>query len=92
MRWLRALRERFANGLRSNDLLFSLNIGRRVTDRVRLEIEGQRIERSDSPRDFDELRAFIALQIHVAAAAARRTGGSLRPRVRAASGARSRPA
>ena len=57
-----ALRERFANGLRSNDLLFSLNIGRRVTDKVRLEIEGQRIERSDSPRDFDELRAFIALR------------------------------
>ena len=87
-----ALRERFANGLRSNDLLFSLNIGRRVTDKVRLEIRGPAHRAQRFAAGLRRAARVHRIEIHVAAAAARRTGGSLRPRVRAAPGARSRPA
>ena len=66
-------------------------VGRQLTDKVRLELLGQRIERSDSPRDFDEIRAFTRAQVHAAAAAAQGRGG-LRPSVRAAIGTRSRTA
>ena len=59
---IEGLRERFADGPGSRDLMLSLICGRQLTDKVRLEIQGQRIQRSDSLRDFDEIRAFLTFR------------------------------
>jgi hypothetical protein len=53
------LREHFQSGLRSNDLFSTLGYTFAVTDKLGLELRAQQIQRTDSPRDFKELRAFV---------------------------------
>jgi hypothetical protein len=56
------LRERFDNGTRSNDLLTTATYLQDLTRKFDLELRAQRIERTDSPRNFDELRFFVFLR------------------------------
>lgn len=52
------LRESFRGGQRSNDVFATLTYTRRFTDKLGMELRAQRIVRTDSPRDFRELRLF----------------------------------
>jgi len=56
------LRERFRGGQRSNDVFATLTYTRRFTDKLGMELRAQRIVRTDSPRDFRELRLFAFLR------------------------------
>lgn len=52
------LRESFRGGLRSNDLFATLTYSQPLSDKLGMELRVQRIERTESPRDFRELRLF----------------------------------
>ena len=56
------LRERFVSGVTSNDLIIGLSWLRRIAPRIGIEAGVQRIERSNSPRNFDELRFELLLR------------------------------
>lgn len=56
------LRESFRGGLRSNDLFATLTYTRSFTSKLGMELRVQRIERTESPRDFRELRMFAFLR------------------------------
>jgi hypothetical protein len=55
-------RERLVNGVRSNDTVMALSWLRRIAPRFGLEATVQRIERSDSPRNFEETRFVLMLR------------------------------
>ncbi len=55
---LELLREHFQGGQRSNDLFSTLAYTHALTDKLGLELRAQQIERTDSPRNFKELRMF----------------------------------
>ena len=56
------LEERFRQAPGSKDLFATLDYVQQVTDRLSLEFQAQRIERYDSPRDFEELRLLAAVR------------------------------
>jgi hypothetical protein len=56
------LQERFVSGVTSDDLLTTATFLQQLTDKLGLELRLQRIERSNSPLNFDELRAFAFLR------------------------------
>ncbi|MEO6185603.1 MAG: hypothetical protein ABIP38_01560 [Steroidobacteraceae bacterium] len=58
---VQVLRESFQGGLRSNDLFATVSYTRQFSDKLGLELRAQRIERTESPRDFRELRLFAFL-------------------------------
>jgi len=58
---VQVLRESFRGGQRSNDLFATLTYSRRFTEKLGMELRAQRIIRTDSPRNFHELRMFAFL-------------------------------
>lgn len=56
------LHERLESGLRSDDQFITAAYLQALTGKLGLELRVQQIERTNSPRDFDELRAFVFLR------------------------------
>ena len=54
-------RQRYVNGIESDDVLVRISWLRRLAPRLGFEATVQRIERSHSPLDFDELRFILML-------------------------------
>jgi len=56
---VQVLRERFDSGLSSDDLLTTVTYAQNVASNLALELRAQHIKRDNSPRNFNELRAFV---------------------------------